>query len=70
MYLALILQDSLTDMSYFPVHIEVAGVRDTYVHGVYRPYTYDVCAVNQVLFPNVHYTGYVEVSSGHHGHTE
>lgn len=27
-------QDSLTDMSYFPVHIEVAGVRDTYVHGV------------------------------------
>ena len=27
-------QDSLTDMSYSPVHIEVAGVRDTYVHGV------------------------------------
>ena len=27
-------QDSLTDMSYSPVLVEVAGVRDTYVHGV------------------------------------
>ncbi len=27
-------KDSLTDMSYSPVYVEVAGVRDTYVHGV------------------------------------
>ena len=27
-------KDSLTNMSYSPVYIEVAGVRDTCVHGV------------------------------------